>query len=102
MKSKIIVILVVIMAFLSGMFIPKSIAMLAMLRPSVWTQSLPAAQPSEPVTKNNSQPSSNVENGAGGGGMWYSPMKPNYNPQFDWYTLPKDQCENDRNDDWCW
>ena len=97
MKNKILIILVVLLAFLGGMFTPKGIAM---FRPAVWSQSLPASKPSEP-TITNSQSSPSLENGGGGGGMWYSPMKPNYNPEFDWYTLPKDQCENGRNNE-CW
>lgn len=95
MNNKIIIVFLVLLAFLGGIFIPKAIAL---LRPAVWSQSLPATQPSDPVTKNSG---SSPTGGNGTGGMWYSPMNPNYNPRFDWYTLPKDQCENDRND-WCW
>ena len=97
MKSKMIIAFLVLLAFLGGMFIPKAIAM---LRPPVWSQSLPVTQPSDPAI-NNSEPSSGIQSGGGSGGMWYSPMNPNYNPRYDWYTVPNDQYEDGRGD-WCW
>ncbi|BAE86413.1 hypothetical protein DSY4624 [Desulfitobacterium hafniense Y51] len=97
MRNKILIVFLVLLAFLAGVFIPKGIAK---LYPPVWSQSLPASQ-RDPVMQNTG--SSSASDGNGAGGMWYSPspMNPNYNPRFDWYTLPKDQCENGRNDG-CW
>ncbi|AGA68647.1 hypothetical protein Desdi_1132 [Desulfitobacterium dichloroeliminans LMG P-21439] len=93
MRNKIIMIFVIVIAFLGGLVISKG---LDIVQPYLWTKGSSTSQPNEPGIINYPR-STNQQYPPSGGGMMFSPMNPNYNPQYDWYTPPKNNGGY-----WCW
>lgn len=93
MIKKFILIFVILIVFLGGMFISKG---LDIIQPSIWTKSSSVYDSSdlEPI---NSPQTTTQQYAPRGGGMMVCPTNPNYNPQYEWYTPPKNGGGY-----WCW
>lgn len=83
----------VLALFVTGLFLSKAFA-----APRLWQLAPTAGSFQAQPNSDTRQPAKPDMSGS-----WYSPMNPNYQPQYYWYNSPRnDGWNNAYRDWWCW
>ena len=102
MRKKALLIFIVIALFVAGLFLTKTYA-----ETRLWQQNQNArpfqAEPNSSSTDipNNVIPDVRQSANPDVSGSWYSPMNPNYRPDYYWYSSPQDNSLSNVIRNWC-
>ncbi|MCB8815281.1 hypothetical protein [Desulfosporosinus shakirovi] len=101
MKKKALMIFIVITLFVAGLFLTQAFA-----EPRPWQENLNVspiqAQPNPSSTAVPDKGIPDVKSAASDiNGSWFSPINPNYQPEYYWYRSPHDDSWSNAYRNWC-